>query len=539
MTVTQLTLLPTRSTYATGEAPAIEILSAPDAAAALPAGSALAVFSLGEQVATVPVAEAGVHPLPALADGGYGIELVADGAVLARTAVEVTADPRARLRYGFVASYAPDKDVQAAARLARRLHLNGIQFYDWAYRHADLLGGGEQYDDALAQPISLATVRSLIEAYRAAGVDSIGYAAVYAVGPQEWDAWKQHALLRPTGEPYALGDFLFIVDPAADEWTAHFRADLAGASAAVGFDGYHLDQYGYPKFAVTPDGARVDVAESFARLIEEVRDELPDARLVFNNVNDFPTWRTASLAQDAVYIEPWVPNDTLESLVEVVRRARASSAGQPIVLAAYQHIYDAVPRAEADRAAALTMATLFSHGATQLLAGEAGNLLVDPYYVRNLAAEPETLALLARWYDFAVEHDALLMPPHISEVTSSYVGAYNGDLGVAFPDAQVTSTPVPGAVWRRVASVGEDLVVHLINLHDQSDTLWDAGRAEITPVPGGELRFRHLRGRVPRVRVADPDGVARLVDVSVRIDGDEAVADLPALNTWQVIHVVL
>ena len=31
----------------------------------------------------------------------------------------------------------------------RRLHLTGVQFYDWAYRHADLLGGGETYDDAL------------------------------------------------------------------------------------------------------------------------------------------------------------------------------------------------------------------------------------------------------------------------------------------------------------------------------------------------------------------------------------------------------
>jgi hypothetical protein len=56
------------------------------------------------------------------------------------------------------------------------------------------------------------------------------------------------------------------------------------------------------------------------------------------------------------------------------------------------------------------MATLFSHGATHLLAGEDGRLLVDPYYVRNWPAEPSTIDLLADWYDFLVAHDELLLP---------------------------------------------------------------------------------------------------------------------------------
>lgn len=536
MTVHNFNLIPTRSTFRSGDRVEIELESgAADAAF----DGLLTVWHLGEQVATIAAPTPGVYELPSLTDGSYGVELEIDGQLLARTAVEITADDRARLRYGFVASYAPDKNLDAAARLARRLHLNGIQFYDWAYRHADLVGGGESYDDALDQPISLDTVRGLVEAYRAVGTDSIGYAAVYAVGPEEWDDWKQHALLRPSGEPYALGDFLFIVDPAAPEWTTHFRADLAKSSAVAGFAGYHLDQYGYPKFASTPDGAVVDVAESFARLIDEVRAELPDARLIFNQVNDFPTWRTGALPQDAVYIEPWAPNDTLESLAEIVRRARASSAGQPVVLAAYQHIYDSVPAPVGDLAAALTMATLFSHGATQLLVGEEGRLLVDPYYVRNLPAEPDTLSFLTRWYDFLVEHDALLMAPEISEVTSSYVGEYNGDLDVSFSQAQVTSTPVAGSVWRRVTSGDQGLVVHLINLCGQTDTLWDAGRSATASAGSGEVRFRRVRDRMPRVRVADPDGTARLTDVPVRLDGDYAIAELPSLNIWQVIHVSL
>lgn len=528
-----LTLLPTRASYGPADPIRLELRGAEPT----PEGT-LTVWRLGELLHTQALQPDSLQTLPNLPTGGYGIELDIAGDRL-RTAVEVTDDPRARLRYGFVASYNPGKDVHAVADFARRLHLNGVQFYDWAYRHADLLGGGEQYDDALGQPITLSTVRGLADALRDVGSASYGYAAVYAVGPNEWPAWQQHALLRPSGEAYALGDFLFIIDPAAPEWLAHFTADLAASVDKVGFDGFHLDQYGYPKDAATPDGTPVDVGASFVRLIAGVREALPDSRLIFNNVNDFPTWDTASSPQDAVYIEPWKPVVTLQALASVATRARAVAKGLPVVFAAYQRTYDLAPAEASDRAAAFTMATLLSHGATQLLAGEHGKLLVDPYYVRNHEAEPATVEFLTRWYDFTVEHDALLLDPSIVDVTASYVGCYNDDLDVAYDGIAVTETAVAGSVWRRVTRTREGIVVHLINLVGQDDTFWDAPRNPHGATGAGQLRFRYIRGQLPQVRVADPDGSGRLVDVPVGLDGDHGVATLPALNIWQVVHVAL
>ncbi|APZ33383.1 hypothetical protein BOH66_03135 [Microbacterium aurum] len=530
--MTDLTLLPIQASFRPGQSLGIEIRGE------VPAEGTVSVWRLGELVHSQHLHPGDVQLLPELASGCYGIELEHAGGTV-RTAVEVTADPCSRLRYGFVASYEPGKDVQSVVDLARRLHLNGIQFYDWAYRHADLLGGGEQYDDALGQRITLDTVRELVRALRGAGAASYGYAAVYAVGPEEWPQWRQHALLRPDGEPYALGDFLFILDPAAPAWLEHFTEDLRASVERVGFDGFHLDQYGYPKHAATPDGAVLDVADSFVRLVEAVRGRLPESRLIFNNVNDFPTWDTGSAPQNAVYIEPWKPVLTLDALADVAQRARSVAGGKPVVLAAYQHVYDHSPAEAADRATALTMATLLSHGTTQLLVGEHGRLLVDPYYVRNHEAEPDTLEFLARWYDFAVEHDELLLAPGVVDVTASYVGDYNDDLDVAYQDAVVSETAVAGSVWRRVVRADDSLVVHLINLVGQQDTLWDAPRLAPAAVGDGELRFRFVRGRRPRVRVADPDGSARLVEVPVRIDGNHAVATLPPLHIWQVVHVAL
>jgi dextranase len=489
------------------------------------------IWHLGERIREVPATAGGLE-VDRLPPGGYGVEV---GTL--RTAVEVAAAPATSLRYGFVASYPPDRDTAVVADNIRRLHLTGIQFYDWAYRHADLLGGGATYDDALGQPVALDTVRRLVATCHAAGARALGYAAVYAVGTDEWPVWEHLALLRPNGTPYSLGDFLFLVDPAAPSWLTHFTGDLRRAVEDVGFDGFHLDQYGYPKRAIRADGAAVDVAESFVRTIEQIRAALPDAVLVFNNVNDFPTWRTAHTAQDAVYIEVWAPHLTLDHLAGVVRRARSEADGKPVVIAAYQHVYDSAPAPAADLATAYTMATLFSHGATHLLAGEADRILVDPYYVRNHVTAKSTRALLKRWYDFLVEHVELLMPHQLIDVTGSFASEYNDDCEVTYSGTAVADTAAPGTVWRRVVQADGHLVVHLINLSGQSDALWDAPRATPRDTGPGVLRVRRTSAGLPRVRVADPDRSARLVDVPVQVDGDHAVAELPAPRVWQLVLI--
>lgn len=526
-------ILPTRVSYRPDEPVTFEVI--------VPEGTdaVLHVLHLGESVMTRTIDGPGVATVGALPAGGYGIELRTEQSV-ARTAVEVTAVPHARLRYGFVASYAPGRDIGDVVRNVRRLHLNGVQFYDWAYRHADLHGGGEEYHDALGQPIALDTVRRLITGLHEAGSAAIGYAAVYAVGPEEWPAWDGHALLQSNGEPYGLGDFLFLLDPAAPEWGDHFAQELREAMLGLGFDGFHLDQYGYPRRAMLPDGTDVDLSESFVQIIERVRRSVPSARLVFNNVNDYPTWKTGSAPQDAVYIEVWEPHDTLASLAQVVTRARAAGNGKPVVIAAYQHVYDKAPAAAADIAASLTMATLFSHGATHLLAGEADSVLVDPYYVRNHRIKPSTQDLLARWYDFLVEHDEILLSPGIVDVTGSWSGPYNDAADIAYERAAVSNAADPGTVWRRITETEDGrLVMHIVNLVGQSDQLWDGPKNEPANVGEATFRVRRTGARIPRIRVADPDRTPALIDVPVHLEGEYATATLPEPHIWQLVLVDL
>lgn len=541
---TTIELLPTKAQYGRGEDVVIEVRGAT-------AGTAqLEVTRLGDVVVKVDVDDL-VGPdvgdchlsVGPLAAGGYALRLAGDG-WSARTAVAVVADPRSRLRYGFVANYRPGRVVEDVADHVRRLHLTAAQFYDWAYRHADLVGGGDEYTDALDQPVSLDTVRRLVVAVQAAGASALGYAAVYGVGNEEWPTWQHDALLDGEAKPYQLGDFLQLVDPAAPDWCAHFADDLAASVERVGFDGFHLDQYGYPRFARRADGDFVALADAFDTMISTVRDRLPDAHLVFNNVNDFPTWTTAHSRQDAVYIEVWEPHVTLGDLGTVVARARAESERKPVVIAAYQSVYRAEHAAghgaaAADRATALTMATLFSHGATHLLAGEDGNVLVDPYYVDNHLAEPSTLDLLRRWYDFLVAHDELLVDPSIVDVTASWSGSLNDLLDVSYPLAPTMLTATAGAVWQLVTLAAGRVVVHLVNLVGQDDTRWDAPRRPFGDPDVATIRVRSVGPVLPRIRVADPDGDGVLIDVAVSADGLFAVAELPPIHAWQLVTIEL
>lgn len=524
-------ILPNRATYSPTDPIEIEIRGGFDI-------GEMSIWHLGQQLARHPYngeTSIEVGPLPR---GCYGVELKI-GDNLARTAVEVKENSRERIRYGFVADYSPNRDLSAVSDNIRRLHLSAIMFYDWAYRHADLLGGGNNYKDALDQPISLQTVRDLVSTVQDVGASALGYAAIYAVGPNEWSTWKHRALLTASGEPFGLGDFLFILDPASPDWLIHFSKELVESVASIGFDGFHLDQFGYPKTAVRADGVNIDVSASFATFISKMRDTLSTQQLVFNNVNDFPTWITAHTPQDGVYIEVWAPTLTLDSLARMVTRTKSLAGKKPVVIAAYQHVYDYASAEVSDRATAFTMATLFSHGATQILAGESDRLLVDPYYVRNHEIETSTAVLLKSWYDFVVEHDELLLDPKIVDVTASYAGDYNNDCDVTFANSKVSEMAEPGSIWRRITSTPLGLVIHLINLLGQEDTLWDSPRKAPTDPGFARLKFRRVGQSVPAVKVADPDNSSRLVEISVTIEGDYAIALLPPMNIWQVVLIDL
>lgn len=515
-------LIPDRAHYAPGRPVVVEF------AAVLEHDTELVVSRLQEVCLTVTV-PAGVRSaaLGVFEPGGYGVNMG-----LASTAFDVLASPFERPRYGFVARLGAAVDIDAVSRNFRRLHLNLAQLYDWAYRHSELMPPAERYVDPLGQERDLSVVNEVCRRLDAAGTVPLGYSAVYAIGSDELSDWTDSVMLRASGEPYRLGDnFLVLVDPSEPVWLEHYLAQLERVVAETSIRGFHLDQYGWPKFAVRADGTHIDLAEAFPVLLAAVRDRLPDTPFMFNNVNDFPTYATAGSPQDATYIEVWEPHSELQDLATLAGRALALRPEHPPILSAYLSCY-AAGEARANNAAALVMATAFSHGASHLLLGEDGSALSGPYYPDNHGLSPSSLDFFARWYDFQVRYGDLFYDPAQVDVTEFFTGGINDDVSFTGPEGTVFSTKaVPGTVWTRVVRTSLGIVVHLVNLVGQTVPEWDAGKNDPVVQRGVTLKLAMVGAdaTVWAVDVDEPAAAMRRLSVS----GSDVAAQVNALSAGQ------
>lgn len=515
-------ILPAKATFAPGEPVEVEVRGCDRPVEVV-------LWHLDRRVAAVTVEPGRAARFPPQAEGGYGIE--AGGAT---GALDVLADPLSRPRYGFVSHYEQGRDPYGVAEQVRRLHLNAVQFYDWMYRHARLLPPQDSFEDALGRESSLTAVRELAAAVSQVGSAPLGYAAVYAVGKDDRSAWSDIALTRADGTPWTLGDaFLWIVDPTDERWLRFLAGELREAAAQAGFAGFHLDQYGAPKRALRPDGRVVDLAEGFPELIDRLAAELPGARLIFNNVNDFPTETTARAEQDALYIEVWPPHDELAHLAGLVTKARLLAPDKPAIVAAYlsQFAHDEETASAAER---LLLATVFSHGGTVLLHGEERAVLTDPYYVNHVEVGDATLEATRLYYDFAVRYGDLLFDPAAVDVTRTHIAPETKEV-IVEATAAVATDCVAGTVWARVIRCTHGLLVSLIDLSRQNETLWKTPKRPMLPLAGVSIAVE--RAAPASIYFASPESSPSLQALEPVQSGRHAIVRLPPFTTWGLVWV--
>jgi dextranase len=257
---------------------------------------------------------------PVDAPRGYGVDLhVLDGTgqalATASTAFDVLERWTQAPRYGFLTDFGPDRvDFDRTMLWLTKYHINGLQFYDWMYRHEQLLPPADIFDDSLGRRLSLATVEKLINVAHAWGIAAMPYTAVYAASVPFFQQHSDWALLDAESQPIPFGDdFLMIMNPApGSPWTEHLLDQFSGVLEKTAFDGIHLDQYGDPKLAFDTRGKRVDLADTLPAFINAtkviVRRHRGDAgAVIFNAVGNWPIETVAPSDEDVIYVEVWPP----------------------------------------------------------------------------------------------------------------------------------------------------------------------------------------------------------------------------------------
>ncbi len=453
--------------------------------------------------------------VPADHPRGYGVEvslLDAAGKVvsMASSSFDVLSDWIAFPRYGFLFDFSPGReDIESTFDTLTRFHINGLQFYDWQYRHDCLLAPTNEYTDPLGRNLSLEMVKNLIAGAHAHRIAAMPYLAVYAASMDFWKAHPEWALYDQQGKALTFEGILGLMNPAPDSgWMHHLMAECDSVLSALHFDGLHVDQYGNPKIGSDAKGEPVDLPAAFAVFIGALKDTHPDAAVVFNAVANWPIEALTNTAQDFAYIEVWQSTPFYRDLEHIILGARRASGGKPVVIALYQ---------SADWAANIRLADaiIFSAGGSRIEIGEDGHLLTDPYFPKSTSLPSELKTVLHRYYDFAIRYENLI-----------------GPFAASIPDI---NTNVPRGVSVVARNCPGWLTLSLVNMSGLQELRWDKAHPEPRALTNLTVEL-DASEPLKSVWWASPDrGDLRLMPASWRIESGKTRVDIPYLDYWDLV----
>lgn len=462
-------------------------------------------------------------------------------------AVDVSSDWTKFPRYGFLSKFGTNEPISTVFADLNRYHINGLQFYDWHYKHHQPLAlNGSQpaatWQDIINRTISFQTVKAYIDAAHEKGMAAMMYNLAFgatktgeADGVQPaWYLYKdasttirdKHSLPQP---PFVSD--IFLLDPGNSGWQDYLADRNQEVYDHLAFDGFHIDQLGDRGNLYNAQGAAVNLSNRYKPFVEAMKARHPDKVYAFNAVNQYGQGGIATSPVDFTYTEVWGPNDRYENLATILHTNMVFGQGKGTVLAAYMN-YDLADRTGTFNTPAvlLTDAVIFAFGGSHLELGE--HMLGKEYFPNNnLSMSNELKERLVDYYDFLVAYQNVLREG----------GAFSHPTVTGHPDLAAWPA-APG----KIAVVGRDLgnrrSIQLINFSGITDLNWrdNAGNKPApTKVSNINLSFTEAR-QVANIWWASPDvDGGRSQTLSFTQTGNQVSFSLPSLAYWNLVVMEL
>lgn len=455
------------------------------------------------------------HWLPSSnAPAGYGVELsleeTSNESEKIETAFDILSDWTSFPRYGFVCDFSRSREEEGeTVQILAKYHINGLQFYDWQYRHDDLVPPQDDYLDPLGRPLSLNTTKKLITAAHAHGMAAMPYLAIYAASAAFWKAHPDWMLYDTEKRPIPFGEnFLGIMNPVAGgPWQRHLLEQCKKVLKSLPFDGLHTDQYGEPKTGFDQNMQVVDLPNAFGDFVRTAVHQ-HQKPVLFNAVGNWPIETLAASPTAFNYIEVWPPDVHYVDLVRIVRNARQLSGEKPVVIALYLPAAREINNQLAD-------ALIFSAGGTRIELGENGRLLSDPYFPKHEPISEELNKALRKQDDLLVRYGEWFGPlVHESPV-----------LGI--------KAPAGIEIFFRKTQKGSSL--SLVNLKGETPFCWNEEHTNPEAFKDFEVEVE-IDQPVKKVWLVSPDrpSVSPLA-LEFMMIGNLVTVKVPELRVWDVL----
>jgi dextranase len=326
----------------------------------------------------------------------------------------------------------------------------------------------ESYVDPLRRPIQLGDLRQLIAGIRENGAVAQAYAPICAADERFAEANQPWLLRRNDGAPESLGNLLQIMDPANLEWQAHWIDVYGRALDALGFNGLHLDTYGYPRVASDATGTFVSIDAGYESFVRAVRVARPRDVISFNQVNGVPRGFSPPQQPGFRYAEVWPPNDQWRHLEGLLDRSAGAAAPQGDTLAIYPPVWDDA-RSAALRTAVLSEAIVTTLGAGVLMWGDDFGVLCHPYYVEHEQLKGDEIDVVLRWHRFALRCRDLFR----DTVDTSWYELDDENASVTVSWSGITTPePLGGTVFARIRRGDRTVVVSILDLSGATEGSW-------------------------------------------------------------------
>lgn len=464
-------------------------------------------------------------------------------------AVDVSSDWSHFPRYGFLSAYGllSNTYMDSVMNNLNRLHINGLQFYDWDYEHQQPLAGTvsnpqSSWLDIGSRTNYMSTVNYYISSAHSHNMKAMSYNLCYgalndAAPEGVSDQWymytdQNHQTKYSLNLSAPFKSYIYLLDPSNTSWQQFIAANTQNMYAVYNFDGYHVDQMGDLGPTYDFNGNVINVPNGIGSFLAAMKNYAPAKRLVMNAVNQYGQQNNIALAPvDFLYTEVWSPNEGYNNLADIIaNNTNWSNNSKKTVLAAYMDYNVANNTGYFNTPGVLlTDAVIFAFGASHLEMGD--HMLCKEYFPNNnLQMKPDLQQVIVHYYDFLSGYENLLRDG----------GTFNSP-DIISSDGKMKLNnwpPQSGSVSVIGKDMGNRQVIHLINFSNASTFDWrDTNGNQTTPNTFQNVSYILTTSKpVNKLWMASPDiNGGALQSISFKQSGNSIAFTLPSLQYWDMV----